>query len=215
MAYPKQLPPIFYNNKKRYVIRFNTFTDKILSKSVTEYDTLDEAMEEIKLLNEFYKSTPRPERQKRDKYSTTYDVFYSEGAMYWGYVLLDYEEQKILKIGNDGLYGGINKKYDPLILLDHFFRKEEEIPKNYSWDVGEFDGWLQFRWGNGKNAINYKEVKETGKKNMKRLLEMEETFNPDDAIFEPEVDESEIEELEEKYDKILEKEIKELKEYKW
>lgn len=37
--------------------------------------------------------------------------------------------------------------------LDFFFRGPSEIPPNYEWDEGEFQGWLQFRWGDGKNAI--------------------------------------------------------------
>lgn len=41
-------------------------------------------------------------------------------------------------------------------MKDIFFRKENEIPKDYKWDIGEYEGWLQFRWGDGKNAIDYK-----------------------------------------------------------
>ena len=37
--------------------------------------------------------------------------------------------------------------------LDFFFRGPSEIPENYKWDTGEYEGWLQFRWGDGKNAI--------------------------------------------------------------
>ena len=33
------------------------------------------------------------------------------------------------------------------------FRGKGEIPEDYKWDVGEYEGWLQFRWGNGLNAI--------------------------------------------------------------
>jgi len=34
-----------------------------------------------------------------------------------------------------------------------------EIPKNYKWDDGEYRGWLQYRWGDGKNAIDYRKPK--------------------------------------------------------
>ena len=37
--------------------------------------------------------------------------------------------------------------------LDFFFRGPSEIPPDYKWDIGEYEGWLQFRWGDGKNAI--------------------------------------------------------------
>lgn len=37
--------------------------------------------------------------------------------------------------------------------LDFFFRGPLEIPEDYKWDVGEYEGWLQFRWGDGKNAV--------------------------------------------------------------
>ena len=33
------------------------------------------------------------------------------------------------------------------------FRGKDEIPEDYKWDIGEYEGWLQFRWGNGLNAI--------------------------------------------------------------
>lgn len=38
--------------------------------------------------------------------------------------------------------------------LDFFFRGPNEVPPDYKWDDGEYDGWLQFRWGDGKNAIS-------------------------------------------------------------
>jgi len=46
--------------------------------------------------------------------------------------------------------------YNPdnkLAELDFFFRGPSEIPEDYKWDTGEYEGWLQFRWGDGKNAI--------------------------------------------------------------
>lgn len=201
--------PIFYTNKKRYVLRFELFTDKVLSKSVTEYDNLEEAMEEIRLLNEFYCKTPKPMKERVGKYGH-YTTNFSGDAKYWGYILLDYEDCKILKIGNDGLYGGINKREDPLKLMDYFFRKEGEVPPKYNWDIGEYKGWLQFRWGNGKNAIGYQE------KTPKPEKINEIIYNPVDSIFEPEVTEDLVyEELEKHYDDILEKEMKQAKEFKW
>lgn len=211
MATANFLPPLFYNNEKRFVLRFNLFTDKVISKSITEYDTLEEAMEEIRLIHECYQNTPKPERKKRGKYASTYDIFFPTGAMFWGYILLDYQENKIIKIGNDGLFGGIGKRTDPLILMDYFFRKPEDVPKDYKWDLGEFDGWLQFKWGNGKNAINYKEIKEEVKKRTIPVFDEEEV---DPLLIDNDMD-PQVEELEEKYDEILDKELKIMKDYKW
>ena len=42
-------------------------------------------------------------------------------------------------------------------MLDNLFRGEDEIPKGYIFDNGEYEGWLQYRWGDGKNAVNCKE----------------------------------------------------------
>lgn len=42
---------------------------------------------------------------------------------------------------------------DKLEKMDFFFRGPDEVPKDYKWDEGEYKGWLQFRWGDGKNAI--------------------------------------------------------------
>lgn len=46
--------------------------------------------------------------------------------------------------------------YDPgnkLAELDFFFRGPGEVPEDYKWDDGEYEGWLQYRWGDGKNAL--------------------------------------------------------------
>ena len=42
-----------------------------------------------------------------------------------------------------------------LSLRDYFFRGDDEIPKDYKLDNGEYQGRLQFRWGNGKNSLTY------------------------------------------------------------
>ncbi len=76
--------------------------------------------------------------------------------MFWGYVLLDFVDENILKWGNDCLID-FKKRTDKKYLKDHFFRKEGEIPEKYQWDSGEYEGWLRFRWGDGKNAIGYVE----------------------------------------------------------
>ena len=32
---------------------------------------------------------------------------------------------------------------------------ENDVPIDYIWDAGEYEGWLQFKWGDGKNAVVY------------------------------------------------------------
>ena len=59
--------------------------------------------------------------------------------------------------------GSFDKKTNRLYIKDYVFRGENEIPKNYHWDDGEYEGWLQFRWGDGKNAIDYVEPTKTEK----------------------------------------------------
>jgi hypothetical protein len=79
--------------------------------------------------------------------SNGYDQFY------WGCIVLDYKECKIIQsVGERHPDFTKNFKND-LKLKDTFFRKPNEIPNDYKWDNGEYEGWLQYRWGNGLNAI--------------------------------------------------------------
>lgn len=147
---------------KRYVLIFDKYRNYDGKKpSITEYDNLNDLHEEIKLLNEYYKDTPQPVLvQKRYGSSNTYS--FSGDAYFWGYIVLDFETQKIIESGNDGInvhyqygYKKIKGKSIGNNIKDFFFRKDDEIPKNYHWDIGEYEGWLQYRWGDGKNAVNY------------------------------------------------------------
>jgi len=158
------------NRPTKYCIIFNTWKDsyEYESFSCTEYDTLDDAMEEVKLLNEMYCNTPKPQKvySKNGKHKDgtgwryeSYDWDFSDGRYFWGYVVLDMINCKFIKIVN-----GLNNKICTLSKTpdlhdyDLFFRGEDEIPTDYQWDVrGEYEGWLQFRWGDGKNAIGYVE----------------------------------------------------------
>ena len=71
-------------------------------------------------------------------------------------------------------------------------KKEEEIYK------GEYEGWLQFRWGDGKNAIVYVEPKKPKEKG-------------DEPFYYPERNEIEDylvgDELQDKFDDMEDKEI--------
>ena len=151
---------------KRYVVIFNTFRDHLESRDITEYDTEEAALEEAKLLNVYYQDTPKPIREQTEdsnrwhkKYRWTYP---SPESRWWGYLVLDMETAKLLKVGGSGLYISylrtLGKRDFDLFWTDRFFRDPSEIPEDYAWDdPEEYDGWLRYRWGDGKNSLTYQE----------------------------------------------------------
>ena len=83
-------------------------------------------------------------------------------------------KERVVKVGGDGIYeyhkngiGSWRSGAVSLRMLDEFFRGENEIPKNYVFDTGEYEGWLQYRWGDGKNAITRDNKKVRTKKVVK------------------------------------------------
>jgi len=144
---------------KKYCVVFNTYEDGPKAFSVTPFNTLEEAMEEAKLINIMYSNTPKPQKNYHRISNGKYDLDYSNGAYFWGYIVLDMINNKIIKVINEVRHFGytINNKTS-LIIQDVLFRGEDEIPVDYIWDErGEYNGWLQFRWGDGKNSIGYVE----------------------------------------------------------
>jgi len=160
----------------KYCVIFNTYTENPGAFSVTSFETLDEALEEAKLINIMYSDTPKPEKiylERNGKYTSkkrwgsnkTYNLDFSNGSYFWGYMVLDMINKKVIKIVNTIKHCGFtfNEKIT-LSMLDVLFRDEDEIPTDYQWDTrGEYDGWLQFRWGDGKNALDYVEPKNNDK----------------------------------------------------
>ena len=151
----------------KYCVIFNIWKDKLESFSCTEFDTLDDALDEAKELNKMYSSTPKPfknyhEKGKhRDGWGWRYDPYdwdFSDGRQFWGYAVLDMIEHKFIKVVN-GLHMysyNVSCIKPTLEDYDKFFRGEDEIFADYLWDNrGEYNGWLQFRWGDRKNAIDY------------------------------------------------------------
>jgi hypothetical protein len=65
-----------------------------------------------------------------------------------------------------------------LRMLDEYFRGDDEIPKGYVFDYGEYEGWLQFRWGDGKNAVKCDEP--VCKRPRKKKYGLHEQYNEDD-----------------------------------
>ena len=58
-------------------------------------------------------------------------------------------------------FHNFDSRMNNLYNKDYIFRGKDEISANYRWDDGEYEGWLQFRWGDGANAIGYvKSLKE-------------------------------------------------------
>lgn len=140
-----------------------------------QFDTMDEVNAHINLMNEIYKDVEKPERTDeywqdiltKKKYSFKPDINESrityhksklftnkDTQYYWGYMILDYEKNEIVKMCGDK-HPEFNPNYKiDLRLKDILFRKNDEIPNDYKWEDGEYEGWLQFRWGNGLNAID-------------------------------------------------------------
>lgn len=150
----------------KYCVIFNTYTDSPKSFSVTSFDTLEEALEEAKLINIMYSDTPKPEKkyverggkyQGKKWYHNSYNLDYSNGAYFWGYMVLDMINKKVIKLVNTIKHCGFTfENKITLADIDVLFRDEDEIPDDYIWDMrGEYEGWLQFRWGDKKNALDY------------------------------------------------------------
>jgi hypothetical protein len=143
------------------MVIFDKWNKTEFHEDKTEYDTITEALEETKLLEEFYADTPRPKLLRHRYADTWYIGDYSWGdecfgEAFWGYAILDFEGEKVIKWGHDQLKY-VKKTDDIRRVKDRFFRKAGEIPDGYKFDIGEYEGWLQYRWGDGKNAVKYGE----------------------------------------------------------
>ena len=75
----------------KYCVVFNTYTDSLKSFSITSFDTLDEALEEAKLINIVYSSTPKPEKINKENYPyrrsrpRNFVFDFSNDSYFWGY----------------------------------------------------------------------------------------------------------------------------------
>lgn len=137
----------------------------------TEYDTEAEWREETELLDEMYADTPRPHTEYDVNLKRNVIVF-RPGDKFWGYLVLDFEKTSILKVGGDGIFryhSNMSQLKVPLYMLDEFFRGDDEIPKGYVFDEGEYVGYLLYRWGDASNAIET-DSSETKKKPSARAV---------------------------------------------
>lgn len=184
---------------KKYLVVTNIWGKKEvtmwLSRDVFEeekeyFDTLEEAVDFACLFKEYASIYPNPEKKtwgyfdKANKYynaktKIAYNTF-KPGEMLWGYVICNTEECKVIEWGGLCMYR-ISQKMDQRIVKDYLFRGEDEIPKNYVWDDGEYEGWLQFRWGDGKNALDYVEPEKP--KRVKEEIKDDDSIDELDNIY--------------------------------
>ena len=151
------------------------FNLKEYTHSETEFDTESEWKEEVGLIEEVYADTPKPYKVEKEGSKYHEKIWQFEiNSRFWGYLVLDFAKERIVKVGGDGIYkynqsgiGSCRSELISLRMLDELFRGEDEIPKDYVFDTGEYEGWLQYRWGDGKNAITRDNKKVRTKKVVK------------------------------------------------
>ena len=207
--------------KSRYVILFSLKGQYgVTGFSRSEYDDLTACYEECDELNKMYAShkiptvlekreikLPRYHKKSKKSLETIWD--YSDGKSWWGYIVLDMVECKAIRVGGYGFNCQNHICYDTCKLInnsmdarDYFFRDPEVCPDEYPWENGEYKGWLQFRWGDGKNAIGYVEPP---KEKKKKVFKDSDNIDEDDY----ELDEDyECEIIENKFADLLDKETK-------
>lgn len=127
-------------------------------------------------------------------YNASWTDYQGGEARYWGYALLDYEKSEIIGIYHDsfGVFNKKNCKKSPS-LKDELFRDPTEIPEDYQWEPGEYQGWLQYRWGDGQNAIAIEDARREKKKAKEgQIWSYKDIFYedeiPDDLLQESEYD---------------------------
>lgn len=144
------------------------------------------------------KATEKSIREMAIKDAANIDEGRLEGT-YYNFISLDYVNEKILTmyvpdnipyapeqkyllhykhlIIPDIYFNDDYKEIRPLMLKDYFFRKKDEVPNSYSWDYGEYEGWLQYRWGDGKNALDYQapKINKVEKKIVEETEQLSET----------------------------------------
>ena len=155
------------NDSKRYRVELHTWGKNWNGKDyfkadITKFDDIKEVKDFVKLIDEIYSGITRPDVNESYKYrkkapkhckSNEENYIYDENHFWWGYVLMDFEEEKCVRYGGLSIKGYLNPTKS-LALKNKYFLKDGEIPKDYVWDGNEeYEGWLQYRWGNGENAI--------------------------------------------------------------
>lgn len=196
---------------KRYVLIFNIWDDKKCSKSITQYDTIEEVKEEYILINELYCNTTRPQKivKEDNRYGKKkYKISYEGGARFWGYIIIDYNNNEIIKIHNDGLLD-FEGRTITLRMKDFYLRKPGEIPEDYIFECNaEYEGWLQYRWGNGMNAVDYVAPPKPKKKSKNLFEEFGYDYETHGLMEFPEPEDYDTEIIENTFADLLDKETK-------
>lgn len=175
------------NDSKRYRVELHTWGKNWNGKDyfktdITKFDDIKEVEDFVKLIDEIYSGITRPDvnesykyRKKAPKYckSNEENYIYDENHFWWGYAVLDYKNEKVIMQGGVGLYDFWNPMKS-LAILDRYFRKEGEVPKDYVWDINEYEGWLRFRWGDGKNAIDKVKARRAKEDELKKKAKKQE-----------------------------------------
>lgn len=220
---------------KRYIVVTNVWGKKLnifrnlkdfFNEEREYFDTMEEVNEYVNLFEGVYK----------DSKCDVIKVF--EPFEMWGYVVGDTKNLSTIKFGGTGMkyvsdklkgsqkniskavpfsksdktysFNNMNTKMNKLYIKDYLFRGEDEISPDYIWDNGEYEGWLQFRWGDGKNAIDYVEP-EKPKKTPDDIVDFAEMEDP---WFEQEHDEN-LEEIENSFLRDEDKERIKILEDRW
>ena len=175
------------NENKRYRVELHTWGKNWNGKDyfktdITKFDDIKEVEDFVKLIDEIYSGITRPDvnesykyRKKAPKYckSNEENYIYDENHFWWGYAVLDYKNEKVIMQGGVGLYDFWNPMKS-LAILDRYFRKEGEVPKDYVWDINEYEGWLRFRWGDGENAIDKVKARRAKEDELKKKAKKQE-----------------------------------------
>lgn len=190
---------------KKRSIYFGTLMD-VFKEEKEEFDTMEEVNEYVSLFEGVCSQYKMPEKKQneyrgreivKDKLGRNYHYeFTNDDQRLWGYVIADSENLSVIRWGGIEMMN-INKRMNKLELKDRLFRGPDEIPKNYKWDNGEYAGWLQFRWGDGKNAIGYVEPKKEIKEKDDKVIEL------DDYSFTDEIEQEFLDKEEKERLKIL------------
>ena len=175
------------NDSKRYRVELHIWGKNWNGKDyfktdITKFDDIKEVEDFVKLIDEIYSGITRPDvnesykyRKKAPKYckSNEENYIYDENHFWWGYAVLDYKNEKVIMQGGVGLYDFWNPMKS-LAVLDRYFRKEGEVPKDYVWDINEYEGWLRFRWGDGENAIDKVKARRAKEDELKKKAKKQE-----------------------------------------
>ena len=141
------------NPEKRYGIIYACVSQHVGSQPLKDVEFVEwaDTLDELKSIEPIFKEWQRGVHEPRANHKTEIpEVLYG----YAGYIIVDYQEKKILKKLGWGIPYFGNSQYDKLRLLDNLFTSDEEREFTRKMDIPEYLGWLRFKYGDGLNAIH-------------------------------------------------------------